>query len=282
MANKRLIIGLAALVPLAGAHALDVTPESDAADLVNTILGSGISVSGTPTYTGAAGAAGTFTGGVASGIGIESGIVLTSGTATLAEGPNSADDATGDNGLAGDADLDGLIPGFATHDATILTFDFTTDGGDLYFNFVFGSEEYNEWVGSAFNDVFGFFLDGVNIALIPATSTPVAINNVNTASNSDFYNNNDPSDTATPFDIEYDGFTDVFTAEALGIGAGTHTIKLAIADAGDWVLDSGVFIQAGTFSDTPTDPNGVPDGGSVGFIAAGALLLASRFIRRKA
>lgn len=61
----------------------------------------------------------------------------------------------------------------------MLEFDFTTTGGNLFFSFVFASEEYNEYVNSSFNDVFGFFVNGVNIALVPGTSTPVAINSVN-------------------------------------------------------------------------------------------------------
>ena len=103
-------------------------------------------------------------------------------------------------------------------------------------------------MGSSFNDVFGFFLDGVNIALLPGTTTPVSINNVNNGANSAFYVDN----TTGANNVQYDGFTTVLTASALGLSAGTHTITLAIADAGDRILDSGVFIQGGSFSDTPS------------------------------
>jgi hypothetical protein len=234
------------------ASALVVTTTTDGTALVNEIVGTGITTSNI-SFTGSNVSAGLFTDGLSSGLSMESGILLTSGNAADAVGPNDSDATSTNNGLAGDADLNSLIPGFSTNDATILEFDFTTAGGDLFFNYQFGSEEYNEWVNSSFNDVFGFFLDGVNIALIPGTATAVSINNVNELLNSTYYNNNDPSDLGipTPFDIEYDGFTTLFTAQALGIGAGTHTIKLAIADAGDFILDSGVFIQAGSFSDTP-------------------------------
>jgi len=247
---KRFIAGLATFAMLAftgNAMAVNVVQNGNGTDLVNTILGGGISVSNI-TYTGAAVASGTFSNGFASGLGIDTGILLTSGFATNAVGPNSSTGITGSNGLAGDADLTALIPGYTTYDATSLQFDFTSTGGDLFFNYVFGSDEYNEWVGSSFNDVFGFFLDGVNIALIPGTTTAVSINNVNLGSNSAYYNNNPLGSAGT----EYDGFTDVFTASALGLSAGTHHIKLAIADAGDYILDSGVFIQAGSFSDQPT------------------------------
>lgn len=263
---------LLTIMPLR-AFALSVTPSADGNLLSSTILGSGITISNI-SYTGASGASGTFTGGAASGIGIESGILLTSGDAAGAVGPNEVDDYTGSNGLAGDSDLDALIPGYSTYDATILEFDFESAGGDLFFSYVFASEEYNEFTNSTFNDVFGFFLDENNIALIPGTTTPVSINNVNGgnpfgsgASNPDRYNNNDPSDGGPFFNIQYDGFTDVFLAQALGIGAGTHHIKLAIADAGDSILDSAVFIQAGSFSDKP--PETVPEPATILLLGSG-------------
>ena len=246
------------------APALAVTVTNDANVLVSTILGPGIEVVGQPQYTGAARASGTFAGGLAAGIGIESGIILTSGDANLALPPNNSDGITTDSNTPGDADLDALLQarggaGSTTNDAAILEFTFNTSGGNLFFNFVFASDEYNEFTNSSFNDVFGFFLDGVNIALIPGTTTPVAINNVNggnplgtNASNPNLFHNNDPSDGGPFFAIQYDGFTSVFTAQALNVGSGNHTIKLAIADTADRVLDSAVFIEAGSFSDKPS------------------------------
>ncbi|MBW4614924.1 MAG: choice-of-anchor L domain-containing protein [Desmonostoc vinosum HA7617-LM4] len=270
----------------APAHAVNITNTSDANVLVNSILGSGITVSNA-TYNGAPIASGTFTGGIASGIGIENGIILTSGDANLAPGPNNQDGATGNNGLPGDADLDGLIPGFNTFDASVLEFDFVSDTGNLFFNYVFASEEYNEYVNSSFNDVFGFFLDGNNIALIPGTTTPVSINNVNggnplgtNAKNSEFYNNNDASDGGPFFNIQYDGFTKVFTAKVEGLSVGKHKIKLAIADAGDSILDSAVFIQGGTFSSEP--PKDVPEPASMlGVLAFGAFGATSAMKRKQ-
>src|SRR5690606_24494876 len=124
-------------------------------------------------------------------------------------------------------------------------FDFETTTGDLFFSYVFASEEYNEYVNTSVNDVFAFFVDGVNIALIPGTSTPVSINTVNCGfstdgalpglnpSNCDQFVNNDLQNGGPFFNIEYDGFTKVLVASALGLSAGTHHIKLAIADADD-------------------------------------------------
>jgi len=242
------------------AHAgLVVTQNNDANALVNNILGSGVSTSNI-SLTGANAAFGTFTGGVSAGINIESGIMLSTGQVIDAVGPNSLDSTTTNFNTAGDADLT-AIAGNDTFDAATLTFDFVSDGGDIFFDYVFASEEYNEYVNDTVNDSFAFFLDGSNIALIPGTNTPVSINTVNggnpygtDASNSQYFNNNDINDGGPFFDIEYDGFTDVFQASFIGLSAGSHTISLKIADAGDAAWDSTVFIKAGSFSDANSIP----------------------------
>jgi hypothetical protein len=285
---KKLSLALIVLSLLASQSvfaALVVTETNDPTTLANTILGPGITLVGTPTYEGAAVASGTFAGGNSVGIGFDQGIILTSGQASLAPGPNNNDSAGLSNGAAGSALLNTLIPGFSTQNATLLTLNFKTGGGDLFFKYVFASEEYNEFTNSSFNDVFGFFLADTNIALIPGTTTPVAINNVNrgsprgtSASNSALFNNNDVSDGVPFFNIQYDGFTDVFTAQALGLGEGEYQIILAIADAGDAILDSAVFIQAGSFSDKPIDP--VPEPATMILLGAGLAGLAG-FGRKK-
>ena len=259
------------------AHAtVMVGATADANTLANSISGSGVTISGAK-YNGTPLASGTFTGGSSAGIGIDTGIILTTGNAKDAEGPNTSDGTSIDNPTGGDTDLSALINNAPTNDAASLTLDFTTAGGDLFFNYVFASEEYNEYVNSGFNDVFGFFLDGNNIALIPGTTTPVSINNVNggdpfgtNATNPGFYNNNDPNDPGPPsLDIEYDGFTKVFQAQALNLKPGTHTIKLAIADTSDSSLDSAVFIQGGSFSDVPATPIPFEFSPTLGLLALG-------------
>ncbi len=248
------------------AQAIYITPTSNGEDLVKEILGSGITiVPGSIEYTGAPLASGFFTHGLSSGIGIDKGIILTTGKAQNAQGPNSSDQTTFENvteeDAKGDEDLKKLI-GATTYDATVLEFEFESQGGDVFFNYVFASEEYNQFVNSEFNDVFAFFLNGKNIALIPDTDIPVAINTVNggsdgnregdDASYSEFFNNNDLDNAKSLFNIEYNGFTNVFTAQGLNLAPGKHTIKLAIADTSDQMLDSAVFIQAKSFSDVKT------------------------------
>lgn len=268
------IIAVFLFMVASSAHALTVNPTSDATTLVNAILGSEVTVN-SATFTGATGSAGLFSGG--SGIiGINSGIILTTGQASLAVGPNNQSGAGENNGFAGSADLNTLIGG-TTFDAAILDIEFTTTTGNLFFNFVFASEEYNEWVGSSFNDVFAFFLDGVNIALLP-NNDPVSINNVNNGANPAYYFDN----TSGARNTQYDGFTTVLTAQALGLTAGTHRMSIQIADAGDSSLDSAVFIQGGTFGGVdPNNPNPIPEPGTMLLIGAGLVGLAGLQRRRR-
>lgn len=187
-------------------------------------------------------------------VGIESGIVLASGPIDLVVGPNDNGGAGEGIGTPGDPDLEGLI-GDNTNDACALIMDIEAASDTITFNYVFGSDEYLEFVGS-FNDVFAFFISGPgivgqqNIALIPGTTTPVSINNVNDVSNPSFYVDNGTGGTAPqnsdPFYIQYDGFTTVLQAQAVVIPCETYTLKLVVADAIDGVLDSGVFIEAGS------------------------------------
>jgi hypothetical protein len=247
----------------------DLSPGLTPTDLVNSLLGGGVTVSNV-TYTGAQDAAGTFTGGNGI-IGFDKGIILSTGDAKNVIGPNKSESTSTDNNAPGDPILDAQIPGGTTHDAAVLEFDFVPQGDRLQFNYVFGSEEYNEFVNSQFNDVFGFFVNGKNVAVLPGTQTSVAINNVNAgnpvgtnATNPQFFINNDLASGAH-LNTELDGLTVVLSVRAkVNPGVANH-IKLAIADTGDAILDSDVFIQAGTFfSATAAKPlyaTGADEGG---------------------
>jgi hypothetical protein len=278
--GRFLALGTGGFLLFAGvqnASALTPAAETNATNLVNNLLGPGVSLVGTPTLVSGftvSGqvASGTFTGGNASGLGFNTGIVLMSGRITEIDGPNSkANETLGTGGSGtgavlpsfghaapGDAQLTALA-GAPTFDAAALTFQFQfgdgSVGGNLFFNYVFGSEEYLDYVGSAFNDVFGFFLDGQNIALLPvAGSPPVTINNVNPNANPGFYRNNVTNTNGVPslgLDTQLDGITTVLQASKMNLGPGVHTIKLAVGDTTDGILDAAVFIEAGSFSVIP-------------------------------
>jgi len=213
-------------------------------------------------------------------VGVANGLIMTTGNADDAAGPNNFS-RTGSNNFSPfvDADLATLIPGFDIINACIIEFDFTPKSDTLTFNYVFGSEEFSEFVGdeSQFNDVFGFFVSGPgingtfennaqNIAVVPDTEIPVSVQTINNGPasygeptgpcvnceyfvfNGDgecFFN--EPSCTDETF-IQYDGFTTVITTGIPVVPCEKYHIKLAIADSGDSGLDSGVFIQGQSFS----------------------------------
>jgi len=236
---------------------------------VDTLLGDGVTASGI-TFSGAANYCGTFNG-TFSNIGFTSGAMLTTGDINVAPGPNVAAGSTlgGTGAVCTDPELN-AISSTVLYDAAILEFDFIPTSDTVKFRYVFASEEYPEFVCSNFNDVFGFFISGPNpaggsytnqnIAIIPGSGgLPVAINTVNpgvagtfgTAGGctsigySSLYVNNETPPGAT---VAYDGFTVPLTALAAVNCGQTYHIKLAIADAGDGSWDSGVFLEAGSFS----------------------------------
>ena len=225
----------------------------------NILLGGGITATN-HSFIGDSNQIGFFNG-VASNLGIDSGIVLSSGNVFDLVGPNASGSTSMSYSLPGDATLDAVIFPDPTNDAAVLEFDFVPTSDTISFKYVFGSEEYLEFVNS-FNDAFGFFLTGPNpaggsyvdqnIAIIPGTAnTPVTISNVNDVVNSAYYVDNGDGLTAPqntdPTVIQFDGFTTPLTAVAAVNCGDTYHIKLVVADALDWSYDSGIFLDAGSF-----------------------------------
>lgn len=213
-----------------------------ATQLAQLLAGNGVSVSNA-TFNCAATGIGSFSG--TSSIGFSNGVILSSGDISLAS-PNSNTSSAGNcNSTPGESDLNSLA-GASTYDACALEFDVIPLCDTLKFKYVFGSDEYPEFVNSGYNDAFAFFISGPgisgqpNIAQLPNSSTYVTIDNVNNGANSQYYVAN--SGTT----IEYDGHTTVLTAWSLVQSCQTYHLRIVIADAGDCVYDSGVFLEAGS------------------------------------
>jgi gliding motility-associated-like protein len=229
--------------------------------LVQTVLLGGGLTATNVTYSGDLSALGSFVGS-SSNIGFAGGLIMASGNIANAIGPNNTAGASSDfSTTSTDPQLSGIASS-NLHDAAILEFDFVPSSDTIKFRYVFGSDEYMEFVNSSFNDVFGFFISGPNpsggsfvnknIALIPSTATPVTIDNVNLNTNGSYYfDNGDGSGFGTAPDgqtVQYDGFTVPITALSPVICGQSYHIKLAITDVGDGAYDSGVFLEAGSFS----------------------------------
>ena len=240
-------LAAALAIAAAPASAIVVTSTTDATTLASTLAGSGVTVSNAVLTTASPTAAGTFTAG--GNIGFDNGVLLTTGTVACAVGPNSSSNCGG----AGTT--------------TSLKFNFTSATGNIFFNYIFASEEYPEYVNQEVNDEFQLLINGVNIALVPGTNELINVDNINANKNSAYYRSNANGSINTG----YDGLTTVFTAEAFGI-SGTNTFEFIIRDVGDSAYDSAVFLQAGTFSAEP--PADIPEPGSMALLAIGMLGLA--------
>lgn len=224
---------------------ITTTGGQTAQQLAEILAGPNITVTNA-LLTGAGSASGSFAG-TNSDIGFDSGVILSSGNINEAPGPNGAANTGADLGTPGTAQMTALA-GIGTQDAITLEFDFEVQSSFIQFNYVFASEEYPEYAppnNSGFNDVFAFFISGPgitgeeNIALIPATTNPVTINNINAVTNNQYY-----IDNAGGADVEYDAFTTILEASRNNLTAcAVYHLKLVIADAGDGVYSSAVFLQ---------------------------------------
>lgn len=272
---------------------LSLTPTA----LVNTVLlGGGVTASGV-TFSGYTNGLSRFDATAGTGLGFSQGIYLTTGSSLQFDplgfgggedgpaGPYTGFQSISQTGTTiNDPELNGLLaslgypmgggfPG-TTNDVNILEFDFIPTSTSISFRYRFASEEYNEFVSDPTsggpNDIFGFFIRGVspaavasmptyqNIALIPATTTPVTIYTVNNGNafgvstgpcmNCAYYTDN----MAGIINTVYDGLTTILTASANVICGETYHIKICIADVSDQAYDSGVFIEGGSF----TSPGG--------------------------
>lgn len=252
--KKILLIAIISSLHLTINAQLSVTAESNDTVFIYSLAGAGVTVSNL-TRTCADSASGYFNS-TAANVGIDSGIVLTSGSILNTLGPNSSGSAGTLNGSMGDDDLNELIPGYYTYEACVIEFDMAVLADTVRISYVFGSEEYLEYVGSGFNDIFAFWVSGpgitdtVNIATIPDTDIPVSINNLNSTSYSDYYVYNgdgfeDPY-ISDPFYIQYDGITAVMEGKIATMPGETYHMKIAVADAGDGIFDTGVFLKTGS------------------------------------
>ena len=233
------------------------TPQQLVEDV---LIGQGVQVSNFQ-FTGDAQSRGYFDGSN-SNIGLASGVILSTGRAIDAVGPNSSvagsltEEGT-DFSKPGDSELSNISGSLTgTFDASVLEFDFIPSSDTVRFKYVFTSNEYMFWVGTSnINDVFAFFISGpgitgeLNVALIPGTSTPITMVNVNANTNSQYYvDNGDQAGEEGELTTNYNGFTIPLTAQVVLTPCESYHIRLAIADGGDGLYDSAVFLEAGSFT----------------------------------
>jgi gliding motility-associated-like protein len=246
--------------PFNGFSQLAIINNASAISLAHAIVGNGINVSNATLDCGNNSTANfTYTG---TSLGVPNGVLLTSGHASDVANPGIYFSNVQNGNNLNDHDVI-AISSQARYDACLLEFDFIPVCDTLHITYVFGSEEYPQYINQ-YNDVFAMFLSGPNpaggnysshnIATLPNGTTPVSIFTVNGgwpigsgASNSSFYVDNytNPNN-----DIAYDGYTVPITSRVAVTPCVSYHLKIAIVDAGNGKYDSGVFIQGNTFTCT--------------------------------
>lgn len=200
---------------------------------------------------------------------LEKGLTLSTGRVSSNIGPNSSAALSDTLKWSGDKDLEELCER-KTFDAAVLEFDFIPLSNKVSFTYIFASEEYLEYSGSKYNDVFAFFISGPgiegskNMAILPRTENEfVAINSINQFKNQDYFVNNNVwrmngkkknqyelgmLDQELAEDIEFDGMTIALDAQTNVIPFKKYHFKIAIADVSDMRYNSAVFLKAGSFA----------------------------------
>ena len=290
--KKRVILFAAMAFGLSSVFAQDVTVSSAVGQNIGTFInnefvGSGVHITNAK-FNGQSGniraiwpQVGTFQSNGFGGLSMSSGIVLTTGNVSVAAGPNNSTSMS--SSVANFyVDPEMSNQGF-TNSATecgTIDFDFVCLSNSVSFTYCFGSEEYNEYVFSNYNDIFVFLLTGPdpetgevvtrNIAMIPGTADSthpngiaVAINSVNSGSStgygytypcngcynqySEYYNNNDTNNSYYSVDtnhgVQYDGYTTKLVAAGNILPCTQYHMHISVCNVSDYSYDSGVFLE---------------------------------------
>ncbi len=196
---------------------------------------------------------------------MQAGVVMSTGNAMNAVGPNQTELNDGSSLWAGDSDLEATLANagisMQSVNATVLEFDFTPISSHFNFDFVFASEEYGNFQ-CQFSDAFAFLLTNMNtgvttnLAVVPNTNTPISVVTIR-----DFlYNSSCPSQNAQYFGsfnggsnaassaTNFNGQTVLLNASSVLVPNTPYHIKLVIADRSDAESDSAIFISSDSFN----------------------------------
>jgi len=232
----------------------------------NFLVGNGVIVSNvkfndSPNTISVSNQIGSFSTGNPTNLGFATGLTIATGGIQVATNGALTLNIAG-MAINADPQLQSLKPGKPLLDVARLEFDFIPSSDTIKFRYVFASNEYLTAVCTNYDDIFGFFISGINpsggnyvnknIALVPGTNLPVSINTINDGS---------PNGTVTPCfltytqyyhtlnqNLTYKGATLPLTAWAKVVPCTSYHIKMAICDVSNAIYDSGVFLEANSFT----------------------------------
>jgi len=249
-----LFIGVLAYSPASAISSVtDLNGWETPTSLANTLVGSGVTISGI-NYVWNNAQAWTFSGLPSNVWSFTSGVIFSSGNAAASVWPN-AGNANTQFLWSWDSDFNTLTAPSLSQDTAFLEFSFTPQYDTIVIDYVFGSDEYNEYVWYGYTDSVGIFVNGVNCAVLPGTTTPVQIDVINNNLNSDYYVDN----SSGLYNVEMDGFTKELSCVA-PVNAGIpNTLKIWVTDSFDYQLDSWAVFWANGINSYPRDFWDAPD-----------------------
>ena len=153
-----------------------------------------------------------------------------------------------------------LITKASQCDGAVLTIDFIPLADSLSLAFVFGSEEYPEFVNKEFNDMFQMQLQPLfikakskNLAMLP-NKKMVSVNNINANQNSELYIDNTIPNSPLYYITQLDGLTHpIYTGAKVAAGK-PYRLKIMLVDLEDCEYDSGILLEAYSLRSLSTKP----------------------------
>ncbi|MES2665190.1 MAG: Hint domain-containing protein [Pseudomonadota bacterium] len=223
---------------------LGYNTNATALQMANSIFGAGTTVTGA-SYSGPATSKAIYTNGqLATGVAPSStGVILSTGDVrnfTQSSGdPNRATGTSTDTSGTNNNNLFNTVAGTNTYDAVWLNVDFIPTGDTMTMSFVFSSEEYPEYINSAYNDIMAVWVNGTYVPLTIGNGT-TAINNINPTTEPNLFKSN----TTDAYNTEMDGFTLTLKLTMTVRPGVANSIRIGIADVGDAQYDSNLLIAA--------------------------------------
>jgi fimbrial isopeptide formation D2 family protein len=194
----------------------------------------------------------------------EEGLLISTGLASDAAGQYTGTNTSGGTGLSDTEVSDYLsAQGVNTsyiYDVAYAAFDIVPVTDTFSFNYIMASEEYGAYQ-CYYGDLFVFLLKDLttgeitNLALVPGTGDIISTTTIhdtqyNTScpsENVDYfgaYNATDPANS----NVNFKGQTVPMTATGYVTPGHQYSLKIAVADYGDAIVSSAVFIEANSFN----------------------------------
>ncbi len=254
---------------------LDTKKVTNAQELVDNLLGEAKNISiSNPTITPQKQAFATFNLNLKYNKFMKAGIIMSTGLAENAKGPNKQSNKTSQINFISDKDINRIADQKGCYDTALFEFDLVSETDQIQFNYVFASEEYPEYVYKNVNDVFIFLVTNTqdntseNIAVLNGDkNTPITIDHINHQKNSEYYISNalfnkdllqqkdDIKTIELAYTFQYDGFTKKLIATAKIEPYVKYHFKLGISDVGDQNFDSAIFLEANSLRSNGENPN---------------------------